>query len=239
MKKSLTAVAALSVLGLVPAVSSASATTPVSLTGLTAKQILNISLKAAVAKKSATTVGTTSVLGISVREVTTSGPRSGYGNESINGHKGSIIYTGGVVYTKFDAFLIKFNYGVTDTAVDNKWISVTKASKFYRSLAQGITYPSVLQQLTPAGTLSALAPTTINGVSAIGIVGKVSATFGLPKGTQTRYVSATAPSPPLTHEVRASERGVSVDIVITPKNWGVAVSVSPPKVFTPVAKTKL
>ena len=44
---------------------------------------------------------------------------------------------------------------------------------------------------------------------------------------------------PIADEVRATEQGVSLDIVITPKNWGGAVSVSAPKVFTPVTKTKL
>lgn len=238
MKKSV-AIGVASVVGLVPLITSAGASTPTTLTGLSATQVLNVSLKAANAKHSATTVGSTKVLGVSLSENTTSGLRSGFGFETVNGHKGEVIYANGVVYAKFDSSLVKFNYGVTDNSVANKWISVTKGNKFYASLSSGITFPSVIQQMHPAGTLSLTAPTTINGVPAIGVTGKINASIAPLNGSETLYVSTTAPFLPVQVLVKESQSGVTANIVLTPKNWGVIVSVAAPKTFTPIDKTSL
>ncbi len=237
--KKYVAMGAASIYGLVPLMSSAGASTPTTLTGLSATQVLNVSLKAASAKHSATTVGSTKVLGVSLSENTTSGPSSGFGFETVNGHKGEVIYSKGIVYAKFDASLVNFNYGVTDNSVANKWISVTKGNKFYASLSSGITFPSVLQQMHPAGTLSLTAPTTIDGVSAIGIAGKINPTIAPLSGSETIYVSTTAPFLPVQVLVKESQSGVTANVVLTPKNWGIAVSVTAPKSFTPIAKTSL
>jgi hypothetical protein len=239
MRKSLTAVAVLSVSALVPTLSSAGAATPTTLTGLSAQQIMSASIKAAIAKKSATTVVTTSVLSINVKEVTVSGPQSGSGSEVIDGHKGEVIYLKGVVYAKFDAYLVHFNYGVTDSAVVNKWISITKGHKFYSNLSSGITFPSVLQEMQPIGTLSASAPKTINGVSAIGITGNPSPLSGTTSGSETLYVSTTTPFLPVEVTIKAVESGITVVLTVIPKNWSVPVSVTAPKVFTSISKTKL
>jgi hypothetical protein len=239
MRKSLTAVAVLSMLALVPTLSSAGASTPTTLTGLSAQQIMSTSIKAAIAKKSATTVVTTSVLSIKVKEVTISGPHSGTGSEVIDGHKGEVIYLNGVVYAKFDAYLVNFNYGVKDNAVANKWISITKGRKFYSSLSSGITFPSVLQEMQPVGTLSASAPKIINGVSAIGITGNPSPSSGTTTGSETMYVATTAPFLPVEVLIKAVSSGITVVLTVIPKNWSVPVSVTAPKVFTSISKTKL
>jgi hypothetical protein len=239
MRKSLTAVAVLSVLGLVPALSSASGATPTTLTGLSARQIMSTAIKASIGQGSATTVVTTSVLGIKVKEVTISGPRSGSGSEVINGHKGEIIYLNGVVYAKFDAFLVNFNYGVKDSAVANKWISITKGHKFYSNLSSGIAFPSVLQEMQPIGTLSASAPQIINGVSAIGVTGNPNPLSGTTSGSETLYVSTAAPFLPVEVTIKAVESGITVVLTVIPKNWGVPVTVTAPKDFTSISKTKL
>lgn len=236
MKKSLTAVAALSVLGVIPALSSASAA-PTTLNGLSAQQILSTTLKAANAQKTATSVISTSVLGITLKGVTEAGPSSGIGYLTVNGHKGEIVYLRGVIYFKFDPTIVKFEFNSTSSTVANKWISLTKKSRYFANLAEGDTLPSLLQQLTPAGTLSAT-PTTVNGTSVIALVGKANSTVGA-AGTQTLYVSTTAPFLPVAGKVHASSSGITLDIAIQMKNWGVTLNVTRPKVATSITKTAL
>jgi hypothetical protein len=101
-----------------------------------------------------------------------------------------------------------------------------------------VTLPSVLQELTPAGPLSATT-TTVDGKSVIAVAGKDNATVGVPGGTQTLYVSTTPPFLPVEGKVHATSSGITVDLVIQMKNWGVALNVIAPKVFTSITKTPL
>ncbi len=237
MKKTLVTAALLSVVSLVPAVTIAGAST--TLSGLSPSQILATSIRSAAREKSAATVATTNVLGISVKLVTNSGPRSGVGFETVDGHKGEVVFLNGVLYAKFDADLIKFNYGVSDPKAANRWISMTKVSRYYNNLSTGIAFPSILQELQPSGTLSASSPLTVDGVSVIGITGKPNAVLGVTSGTQTLYVAIAAPFLPVEVIIKANESSVPVVLTVTPKNWGTPVSVSAPSVFTPIAKTTL
>lgn len=235
--KTFVAIGVASILGLVPIVTPAGASTPTTLTGLSATQVLNVSLKAANAEQSVTTV--LSALGNSLRAVITAGPRSGQGSESLDGHKGQFIYSNGVVYTKFDPTMVHFEYGVTDKSVANKWISATKASKFYYGLSADLTLPSLLLVMHPADVLSLTAPTTINGVAVIGVAGKLSAAnFGV-GGTSTLYVSSTAPFLPVQLSLVESKSGLSANVTFTLKNWGAALSITAPKNFTPIGQTNL
>jgi hypothetical protein len=238
MKRSLTAVAALSVLGVVPALSNAGASTPANLAGMSAQQVLATTLRAASAQTTAASVVSTSVLGITIKGVTESGPSSGDVFLTVNGHKGEIVYDGGVVYARFDPAVVNFEFHSTVSSVANKWISLTKTSRYYSNLAEGVTLPSVLEELTPVGTLSAT-PTTLNGRSVIALAGKDNATVGVPGGTQTLYVSTTAPFLPVEGKVHATTSGITLDLLIQMKNWGVTVDVTAPKVFTSIAKTPL
>lgn len=238
MKKSMTAVAAMSVLVVIPALSSAAASTPSTLSGLSAQQILMTTLKAASAQKTVDSVITTSLLGLTIKAVAKSGPSSGIGYLSVNGHQGEIVYLKGVIYAKFDPTIVHFEFHSSVPSVANKWLSITKASRFFSNLALGDTLPSVLQELTPAGTLSATS-TTVNGRSVIALSGKDNATVGVPGGTQTLYVSTSPPFLPVEGKVHATTSGVTLDLVIQMKNWGVALSVSAPKNFTPISKTSL
>ncbi len=226
-----------SFLGVVPLVTGAGASTPTTLTGLSATQVLSVSLKAASTKQSATTV--LSALGNTLHAVITAGPRSGSGSEVLDGHKGEFIYSNGVIYTKFDATMVHFEFGVTDTSVANKWISATKSSKFYYGLSANLTLPSILLLMHPADVLSLTSPTTVNGVAVIGVAGKLSvADFGV-GGTSTLYVSTTAPFLPEQLLLVESKSGLTANVTFTFKNWGVPVSVTAPKNFTPIGKTNL
>jgi hypothetical protein len=238
MKKSL-AVAALSLAGLVPLVTSASAASPGSLTGLSARQVLAVTLHAANAQRSAGSVITTSVLGVTIRGVTVSGPRTGNVFIDINGHRGEIVYLKGVLYVKFDAAIVRFEFSKSVPAVADKWISLTTASRYYRSLATGITLPSVLNQLTPAGPVTVSGPMVLDGRSVLAVSGTPNATVGLSGGTQTLYVSVTAPFLPVAGDVTASQSGLNLDIRITLKNWGIPVTVTAPRSSTPIGATPL
>jgi hypothetical protein len=230
-------VALLSVVGLFPTVTNAGASA--TLSGLSPSQILATSIRSAAREKSAATVATTTVLGISVKLVTNSGPRSGLGFETVDGHKGEVIFLNGVLYAKFDADLIKFNYGVSNAKAANKWISITKVSRYYNNLSTGIAFPSILAELQPSGTLSASSPSTLDGVSVIGITGKPNPVLGATSGSQTLYVATTAPFLPVEVVIKADESSIPVVLTVTPKNWGAPVSVSAPGVFTPIARTTL
>jgi len=236
MKRSV-AIGIASILGIVPLVTSAGASTPTTLTGLSASQVLNVSLKAANAQKSATTIE--SALDNQVRVVISSGLRSGYALERLGGHEDEFIYVNGVVYAKFDPTLVHLNYGVTDNSVANKWISVTKGNKFFNYFSTDLTLPSLLLVMHPGGTLGFSAPATINSVSVIGVTG----TFGAPKvgvgGTETLYVSTVAPFLPVQLLIMESKSGVTANVTFTPKNWGDAVSVVAPKNFTQINRTNL
>ena len=238
MKSTLTG-AVLGLLALVPPLSGAGASPPASFTGLSPSEILSTSLTAARAKGSATTIGATTVLGVHLRETTTSGRRSGYGYESVNGHGGTVVFLHGVVYAKLDAYLVKLDFGTPDPAVANKWISLTRASKYYTALAEGIAFPSVLQQMHPTGTLTTTPLTTTEGVATIGVTGGVNPALDTASGSETLYVATTAPFLPVKVVVKVSQAGVHVTITLTPKNWGVHVTVVAPRNFTSITKTAL
>jgi hypothetical protein len=238
MKRSLSAVVALSVLGAVPALSSAGATTTAALRTMSPSKILATTLKAASAKRTASSFVSTSVLGVTLKGVAESGPSSGEASVSVDGHTGEILNLGGVLYAKLDAAIVNFEFHSSVPSVANKWISITQASRYYSTLALGVSLPSVLQELTPAGRISAT-PTTLNAKSVIALTGKDNATVGVPGGTQTLYVSTTAPFLPVEGKVHVTTSGITLDLVIQMKNWGVSVNVRAPKVFTPIAQTPL
>lgn len=238
MKKTLTG-AVLGLLALVPALSGAGASPPASLTGLSPGEILSTSLAAARAKGSATTIGATTVLGVHLRETTTSGLRSGYGYENVNGHEGAVVFLHGVVYAKLDAYLVKLDYGTPDRAVANRWISLTRASKYYTALAEGIAFPSVLQQMHPTGALTTTPVATTDGVATIGVTGGINPALDTASGSETLYVATTAPFLPVEAVVKESQAGVRATITLTPKNWGVHVTVVAPRGFTSITKTAL
>ena len=238
MKRVLSAAAALIVLGVFPAVASTGASPRANLSAPTRAQIVATSFRAANAQKSVTTDISTTVLGMSVTGTTQSGHTSGAASVNVNGHTGQIVDVGGVLYTKFDATLVNFEFHSNVSSVANKWISITRASRFYPSLALGVVLPSVLQELTPAGPLRATSATW-NGKRVIALSGTVNASLGVPGGTQTLLVSRTAPYLPLEGGVLAVTSGISLDITIRLKGWGVALHVFAPKVFTPISKTAL
>lgn len=239
MKKILSSVASLSLACLALTVSTSGASTPTTLTGLSAGQILATSFAAANARGSFTTVGATTVLGVKLREVTSSGQRDGYGSENVNGHKGAVVFLRGVVYAKLDPYLVKLDFGVKNSQVANRWISVTRASRFYNSLAVGIAFPSVLQEMHPTGTLSTTPLTTINGVSVVGVSGRINPAINTSVGSETLYVATRAPFLPVQVVIEESQSGVNATITLTPRKWGIRVPVVAPRSFIPISTTAL
>jgi hypothetical protein len=238
MKKILLSAAALSVAAVLPTLSSAAASTATTLTGMTPRQVLATTLRAAAAQRTADSVVTTSTQGLTLRAVTESGPSSGIGYLNVNGHRGEIIYLKGVVYARFDPAIVKFELNSTNVSVANKWISITRTSRYYSNLAEGDTLPSVLQELSPAGTLS-MSTTSFSGRNVIALTGASNATVGVPGGVQTLYVSPSAPFLPVGGDIRAITSGVSIDLVIQMKNWGAKVDVHAPSTSTPITTTPL
>src|ERR1035438_9432495 len=103
MKKSLTAVAVLSLLGVVATATSAGASAPTSLSGLTASQIIALSVASARTAGSVTRFNSGNVLGVSVKSEFTSTLRSGIGFQSVLGHHVETGFVGAVVSPRSDA----------------------------------------------------------------------------------------------------------------------------------------
>ena len=240
MKKFLVAAATLSLLGVVAPIASAGATAPVSLTGLSAAQVVAVTDAAALAKGSVTRSVIADILGNSVTSLTVSLLRSGIQHGSVKGHKVEAIFVNGVVYVKLDAVEAKAYFGASVTGVANKWISFTKGHTGFATFDQGLTLPGLLKIIAPSGTLSVTGPTSIDGQSVLAVSGNLYGATSSIQGTQTLYVSTTAPFLPVSVVVLSALSGSNKPFeTISFKNWGVQPTITRPAVFTPSWKTKI
>ncbi len=218
---------------LAPATASASSATTSS-----PAHLLAATLRAANAQRSVVSRAATTVFGITVTAVATSGPTSGVARVSASGHSGEIRDLGSVVYAKFDAALVNFEFHTSVTSVANEWIAVPRSSHYFANLALGVTLPSVLSELTPLGPLH-VSTTTWHGARVLALSGRANATLGVPGGSQTLFVAASAPYLPVGGAVHATESGVSLDVTIELSQWNVGLRVSAPAHSTPIAATAL
>lgn len=208
------------------------------LSTLNAPQILATSLKAATSQKSATSIVNTSIFGITAQVSTQSGLSSGISRVTVNGHSGEIIDSRGVIYANLDAAIVNFEFHSSAPAVANKWIAVSPRSRYFSNLSLGLTLPSILRELTPTGPLTK-SMTVLNGRSVMSLTGRDNAAVGLPGGTQTLYVSTSAPFLPVGGHVHAATSGITFDLKIQLKDWGRPLRVNVPKTFTSIAATAL
>jgi hypothetical protein len=239
MKKSLVAIAILSLIGVVPVATGAQGA-PTSLTDLTGAQIMAIATKAAVGEGTVTRTVIANLLGTGVKSKTTSTLRSGIQTGTVRGHKLDVVYLNGVVYVKLDAALLKSEFGQSLPSLANKWISFTKGHNYFTQFSAGLTLPSLVTILTPAGALSVSTPVTIDGQQTVAVSGDVSGTTSSTQGSQTVYVSTTPPFLPVRVVVLSALSGSTKpaeDIVF--KNWGVPVTITRPSSYIASWKTKL
>jgi hypothetical protein len=232
MKKTLTVVTTLSVLGLAPAGASAAATSsPASLAHLSAGRIATIALASARAEGSCTTVSHGASVGLSFTETTHSGATRGEQFLRVNGATGETLLIGTRLYTKLSAPLIDVEFGTPAPHYANEWLSLPASAAIYHQAAFGLSFATMISQVRPAGTL--------NGVKVIAISGIANAHLGLSTSTQTLFVAAAPPHLPVALDAAGRSRGVPSTLTVTFSRWGRPLTLVPPAKVVPLAATTL
>jgi hypothetical protein len=123
------------------------------------------------------------------------------------------------------------DFGVKNTKLANERVLGPSTNKNYTNISYGILLPLLLQQVEGVGALKDLGLYKINGQEAVAIKGSIQSGPGSSSGTQTLYVSTTAPYRPiaLTDAGVVSGQKVSSDVLFS--NWGEKVAVSKPTKF--------
>jgi hypothetical protein len=101
----------------------------------------------------------------------------------------------------------------------NKWLSFPSGDAAYKSISQTLNLSSLLQEVTPTGTISKLSPSVVDGRSVIGLRGELPGELG-----GTLYVSTTGPPLPV-EEVSPGSGGTTTAVF---SNWGEPVNVTAP-----------
>jgi hypothetical protein len=225
MKTSLVVAALLGVVGVVPLAVSAGAA-PASLTGLSGTQILALTTKAA---DTAGTVTRVATIGSVERSVTTSTLNSATQSGTANGHVIDDVYVAGVVYVKFDAATLTNVFGAKTAPLAHRWIAFTKGHPYFAEFTNGLTLPSLISIMSPAGKLSVSAPLVVGGHSVVQVTGFVHGATSSAQGYQTIDVSTTAPYVPWGLSIRSGS-GAASSVVesVAFKNWGASVSITRP-----------
>ena len=144
-----------------------------------------------------------------------------------------------VLYVKANAKGIKVLYGKYDRKYANKWVSVRRAISVYRTLAEGIAFPSLLSQMPPSGPLAKSTVETIGRNRVIAISGRPNQVAQKVGGIEWFEVAAAAPHlpPRIVGHLRASHQ--TARIVITFSNWGHNFKIAAPSESVKITSTNL
>jgi hypothetical protein len=123
------------------------------------------------------------------------------------------------------------DFGVKNTKLANQWVLVPSSNKNYANIAVGILLSSVLQQVKGVSALKNLGVFKVDGQETVAIKGSLSSSSGASGGSQTLYVSTTAPNRPvaLTDSGVVSGQQVSSDVVFS--KWGEKIVIARPTKF--------
>jgi len=145
----------------------------------------------------------------------------------------TVLQVPGVTYLKASAAFLSSSLDMSHTQAENlanRWIAFRPGDTGYLQVTQDDTLASLLGDIAPKGRLVLGSPTTINGVSVVGISGHPGASSGSrASGREVLYVSTSAPNLPVEIVVHANEDGIigaSLDVLFS--NWGKLVPVVPP-----------
>jgi hypothetical protein len=205
------------------------------LVGKSASQVLQGSLRAAVAQGSAEVTEQVSALGaLKIRAVFDLNVNTGK-QVLAAGPLGTatLLEVQGAAYVRASASFLSSSLDMSNAqakALANRWIVFQQGDAGYLKVAQDGTLGSLLGDIGPKGRLALGHPTIINGVSVVGISGQSGAGSGSQaRGREVLYVSTTAPNLPVEIVLHATEDGVvgsSIDIRFS--HWGQPVSIEPP-----------
>ncbi|MBW4029667.1 MAG: hypothetical protein HIU57_03185 [Acidobacteria bacterium] len=215
-------------LGVADAAPSARTALPASIMSLSARQIATLSLASARAKGACTNVVSGAAVGFSFGTTTRSSADAAEQTIHFNKSRGEARLVRGTAYVKLSASLIALEFGRSAPQFANKWIAITRANKVYRSVATGMSFPSMLSQLRPAGVLRKSKVVTLDGVKVIALSGAANAQLGLRAAKQTLFVSVVAPYLPVALDAAGRSQGVPTTLTVTFSHWG-----QPPRVTAP------
>jgi hypothetical protein len=133
---------------------------------------------------------------------------------------------GKTLYLYANAKAYAADFGVKKTTIADEWVRVPSTNKNYANISSAILVPSVMQQLVDVDHLKEIGAARVNGQSAIEIRGDAGAS-----GTETFYVSTTAPYLPIAVEARSTEDGEKVSDELVFSRWGEKFTVPKPSTY--------
>ncbi len=123
------------------------------------------------------------------------------------------------------------DFDVAKTSLANKWVLVPSTNKNYGNIADAILVKSVMQQLVDIGSVKDVGAVAFDGQTALALRGDAGAS-----GTETIYVSATAPYLPIGLSAEATEEGHKIINELVFSKWGEKFSVKAPATYLVATK---
>jgi hypothetical protein len=123
------------------------------------------------------------------------------------------------------------DFGVKKPTLANEWVLVPSTNKNYGNIADAILVPSVMQQLGDVGSLKEVGDVTIDGKAALALRGSAGAS-----GTETVYVSTSAPYLPIAVVADATEDGRKITNDLVFSKWGEKFTVNTPSKYVVATK---
>jgi hypothetical protein len=216
----------------------ASAPTNSDLAGMSGSQVLQAALQAATGQGAVQVSQQISAFG-ALKISTTFDLNLTTGRQTVSGGPlgtATVLQLPGVAYLKASAKFLYRSLGVSQTqagSLANQWIAFRPADSGYQDVSQDDTLASLLHDIAPTGPLVLGSPTTIDGMSVVGISGVPSADqVGSGSGATGRevlYVSTSSPNLPVEVSLHANEDGiVGASSTLFFSQWGKPVSVVAP-----------
>lgn len=143
------------------------------------------------------------------------------------------------LYIKANAKGIRLVYGKSDPTYSNKWISIARSSSAYKTLAQGIDFPSLLAEMPPSGKLSKSKVETVARHRVIEISGKPNQVAQKVTGTETFDVQASPPYLPPRITGHLTGNGHSATLTIGFSDWGRNFVIAAPARSIKITSTNL
>lgn len=193
----------------------------------TAAQILQISVNSMQKEGSFHYESTSSIAGkVALTLSTDSSLTYGSQTQTLDGGTETTRLIGKTLYLYANAKAYAQDFDVAKTTLANKWVLVPSTNKNYGNIADAILVKSVMQQLVDIGSVKDVGAATFDGQTALELRGNAGAS-----GTETIYVSATAPYLPIGLSAEVIEEGHKIVNELVFSKWGEKFSVKPPSSY--------
>jgi hypothetical protein len=202
-------------------------------------QLLSSMLAAARTHSSVHYVTAASFAGVRVSQVGAAG--AGRGSQRITYRNGvsvghvTVLVAANTAYMRGDEFALVDYMGLKAASAARyagRWILIPHADKAYATIAAGVTFSSVIAELTLAAPLTRAPDTTIGGLRVVGVKG--SSPNAAPGTTTTLYARAAGrPLPVREVAVQGKTRGT-----VTLSGWDGPVHVTAPADPVPISRVR-